>query len=269
MHNKRFDTPNGTIEYWTNRFDVPSETSLVFLPGLTADHRLFEKQVSYFKESYACLVWDAPSHGKSRPFQLNWTMDNLARYLETILSEEEIKRPIIIGQSLGGYIAQAYMDLFPGKTAGFVSIDSCPLRREYYSNWEIAALKHTHAIFTSIPWKLMVRWVANRCATSDYGRELMREMIDDYDKREYVDLAAHGYWALAKAVETSRPYTIHCPTLILCGTQDKAGSARRYNKEWGKRTGMSINWIEGAGHNSNTDRPDEINKLIEAFILDI
>lgn len=39
---------------------------LVFLPGLTADHRLFEKQVEHFIDKAPLFVWDPPSHGESR-----------------------------------------------------------------------------------------------------------------------------------------------------------------------------------------------------------
>ena len=37
-------------------------TTLVFLAGLTADHRLFDKQVAYFDGKYNIIVWDAPAH---------------------------------------------------------------------------------------------------------------------------------------------------------------------------------------------------------------
>ncbi len=48
--------------------------------------------------------------------------------------------------------------------------------------------------------------------------------------------------------------------------RDHAGSCIRYNKAWHKKTGIPIEWIKGAGHNSNTDRPEQINRLIEAFL---
>ena len=32
----------------------------MFLPGLTADHRLFEKQIEYFEPGRNVLAWDAP-----------------------------------------------------------------------------------------------------------------------------------------------------------------------------------------------------------------
>ena len=74
---------------------------------------------------------------------------------------------------------------------------------------------------------------------------------------------------LAKAVEEKRSYDIPCPALLICGTKDHAGSCIRYNKAWHKKTGIPIKWIEGAGHNSNTDRPEEINKIIERFIASL
>ena len=110
---------------------------LVFLPGLSADHRLFEKQMEYFSKYRNCLVWDPPAHGESRPFDLDFTMDSLAGYLHRILQKEEIKECVLIGQSFGGYVAQAFISLFKGIAIGFVSIDSAPLDRRYYSKAEL------------------------------------------------------------------------------------------------------------------------------------
>ena len=36
-------------------------------------------------------------------------------WLDKILAKEEIYNPIIIGQSMGGYLAQMYMELYPDK----------------------------------------------------------------------------------------------------------------------------------------------------------
>ena len=71
---------------------------------------------------------------------------------------------------------------------------------------------------------------------------------------------------LAEAVEADLPYEIKCPAMLICGTKDHAGSCIRYNKAWHKQTGIPLHWIEGAGHNSNTDKPEEINQLIDEFL---
>ena len=58
-------------------------------------------------------------------------------------------------------------------------------------------------------------------------------------------------------------YEIKCPALLICGEQDHAGSGVRYNKAWHKNTGIPPEWIKDAGHNSNTARPETVNRLIE------
>lgn len=266
---KQFRTDRGSIAYWVSERPAPEHPWLVFLPGLTADHRLFDRQAQYFAGRANVLVWDAPSHGASRPFPLDWSLDDTARWLKGILEAEGIDRPILVGQSMGGYTAQAFLDLFPGTAAGFVSVDSCPLKRMYYQGWELWSLKHTKTMFELFPWKTLVNLGSKNNATSPYGQKLMNTMMLDYTKGEYCELSAHGFRVLAEAVEADRPYRIDCPVLIVCGEMDKAGSAKRYNREWEAREGYPIHWIEGAGHNSNTDRPDEFNTAIEAFLTHI
>ena len=38
-------------------------------------------------------------------------------------------------------------------------------------------------------------------------------------------------------------------------------------RAWEKRLGNPVHWIEGAGHNSNCDKPDAVNALIEQYVL--
>lgn len=67
-------------------------------------------------------------------------------------------------------------------------------------------------------------------------------------------------------IEADLPYDIACPCLLLCGEKDKAGDTRKFNRKWSAGEGLPIEWIPGAGHNSNTDQPEMVNQLISAFI---
>jgi len=128
-------------------------------------------------------------------------------------------------------------------------------------------LKHTEGIYRAYPWNALVKAGAKGCAETPYGIGLMESMMRVYDDdpEGYVKLVSTGYKMLAEAAEADRPYAFRCPVLLICGTQDKAGSAKAYNKKWHKATGYPIHWVENAGHNSNTDQPEEINALIEGF----
>lgn len=267
MMEKVYHTDHGPIHYW---LDVPecSHLTLVFLPGLTADHRLFDKQIECFRGRYNVFTWDAPGHAASWPFRLDFSLLDKARWLETILKSEDIQRPVIIGQSMGGYVGQAYAQLYPERLAGFVSIDSAPLQRKYITRPELWMLRKTETMYYWYPWKALLRSGSNGVATSEYGRKLMRDMmmVYDGDKKRYSRLAGHGFRILADAMEADLPYEIKCPAMLICGKQDHAGSCIRYNKAWHRNTGIPLKWIDGAGHNSNTDKPDTVNALIEEFI---
>ncbi|MBQ6491910.1 MAG: alpha/beta hydrolase [Atopobiaceae bacterium] len=266
MDDRAFPTGSGTVRYWVDASAGKDAPWLVFLPGLTADHTLFDAQMDHFSGRASCLVWDAPAHGMSRPYPLDFTMDDYARILHGILQAEGAEHPVLVGQSLGGYVAQAYLDLFPGQVAGFVSIDSAPLKRRYYPTWEVKALRHTKGMYQAIPWALLKPWGAWGAATTKRGRANMRSFMDSYGKREYVELAAHGYRMLADAIEAGRAYDIDCPALLLCGEHDHAGDVKPFNRKWAAGEGLPLVWVPGAGHNANVDNPAFVNEQIERFV---
>ncbi len=261
-----FHTDSGTVVYWVGPSAGADAPWLVLLPGLTADHTLFDAQMDRFSGEANCLVWDAPAHGKSRPYPLDFSMDGYARILHAILEAEDIKRPVLVGQSLGGYVSQAFIDLYPGEASGFTSIDSAPLKRKYYPTWEVKVLRHTKVMYQSIPWALLKRWGAWGTAATARGKANMRSFMEGYTKREYVGLAAYGYKMLADAIESERAYDIDCPALLLCGDKDRAGDVKAYNRAWTAGEGIPLVWVPGAGHNSNVDNPDFVNAQIARFL---
>ena len=271
MVEKTYSTSCGIIHYWVAEKNNKNHEALVFLPGLTADHRLFDKQIAYFEGKENIFVWDAPGHAASWPFTLDFTLMDKAGWLNEILEAEGIIKPIIIGQSMGGYVGQAYAEQFPEKLKGFISIDSAPLQRQYVTGIEIWLLKRMEPVYRHYPWKSLLKAGANGVATSAYGRALMHDimMVYDGDQERYAKLAGHGYRMLADAMEADLPYKIECPALLICGEKDQAGSCIRYNKAWHKNTGIRLEWIPGAGHNSNTDAPEKVNQLIEELVSQV
>ena len=271
MVEKTFSTARGVIHYWITEKTDQGRKTLVFLPGLTADHQLFEKQIAYFEGKVNVLVWDAPGHAASWPFELDFTLADKAKWLDEILTAEGVHSPVIVGQSMGGYVGQAYAELFPEKLKGFVSIDSAPLQRKYMTGIEIWLLKRMEPVYRYYPWKWLLRSGSRGVATSEYGRALMRDMMMTYDgdQARYARLCGHGFRILGEAVEADLPYRLECPALLLCGEKDHAGSCIRYNKAWHRETGIRLEWIKGAGHNSNTDSPDTVNQWIEGFLARI
>lgn len=268
MQKHVFSTGRGPIVYWTDPCPG-SQITLVFLPGLTADHTLFQPQLEAFRGRYSLLTWDAPGHGASRPFPLDFSLEEQAAWLHAILLRESIRSFCLIGQSMGGYTAQVFLARYPGEARGFIAIDSAPIQRRYTTAAELWMLRHCEGLFRLYPWSVLRACVARGCACTEAGQAFMHRMMDGYPKEYYCALTGHGYRILAQTMAHDLPEPLRCPTLLLCGRKDRAGLVKRYNRAWAKKTGLPLVWLPGAGHNSPLDCPQAVQALIEGFLNEL
>ena len=70
----------------------------------------------------------------------------------------------------------------------------------------------------------------------------------------------------AVILESHRNWVDNSPVKSL---QVSAEYLKKHNKAWHQKSKIPLKWIEGAGHNSNTDKPELINSLIEEFAAGI
>lgn len=264
-----FPTDLGVIQYQVSKVSSAHAPWLVFLPGLTADSTLFKYQLEAFLGRANLLVWDAPAHGQSRPFPLSFSLADLATWLQQIFLSEGVTQPILIGQSMGGYLSQVFMQKFPGVVRAFVSIDSAPILRSFYSDRGLWLLKHSSSFLSPMPWSVLQAATVRGCATTPLGRENMALILKQYAAREYVQLAAFGYRIIAQAIEQASLEELPVPTLLICGTKDRAGEIRKLNQRWSLVSGLPIVWVKGAGHNSNVDNPTAVNQAITEFLMSL
>lgn len=264
MTEKTYRTPGGTIHYWVNPL-LPGRPALVLLPGLTSDHRLFEAQIAAFAGQYNLVAWDAPGHGRSRPFRLDFTMAQKAAWLHEILQREGVRRPVLVGQSIGGYVAQCYLQHYPGQAGGFVAIDSQPIGRRYMTNFEFWLLNHMAAVYSLIPWRVLRTSAWRSVGVTPYARQNMRRMVVQYTRDEFCALMKHGFALMAGAVGADLPVP-PCPTLLLCGEDDQTGSVRRVNPVWAETERLPLIWVPRAAHNANDDNPKAVNREIAQFV---
>lgn len=258
---------SGQIHYWLSQNVNPHLPWLVWLPGLTADHRLFLPQLEYFQTQANLFVWDPPAHGKSKPYDLTeFTVDGLSRRLHEILQISGIEKPILAGLSYGGYVAQGYLQNYPQTVSGVIFIDSAPLQKQYFKCWELWTLANMTTLLKLMPWRLLVKSGVDSAAVTPAGRKLMLAWMEEAEPKAYIALSGQGYRALGAAIRQNLPYEINVPALIICGESDKAGSAKPLNGKWAAAEKLPIVWIPDAGHLSTIDNPNAVNAAIRAFL---
>ena len=102
MKHKTIKGVGGEVHYWISETTDATKEVIVFTHGLTADHTMYKKQIEYFKKEYTVLVWDVPMHGLSTPYK-NFSYENTAMDLNSILRQECIEKVSLVGMSMGGY----------------------------------------------------------------------------------------------------------------------------------------------------------------------
>ena len=260
MMEKSVSSERGRTVYRGEKTHSP--LTLVFLSGLTANHHLFDRQVEAFSGQYSLLVWDAPAHGKSRPYR-DFTYPHAAAELNSILDAEGIRRAVLIGQSAGGFVAQSFYKDHADRVAGIFAIGTCPYPPSYYSRSDLFWLRQTRWMFRLYPNGILQRAMAGMCASTPRARENMLHMLADYSRDELCTLMYMGF---AGFIPEICDMNIQCPLWLLVGEHDHTGKVMAYNKLWHEREGFPLHIIRGAAHNANDDQPQRVNALLGAFL---
>lgn len=91
---------------------------VVLIHGFGEDSRIWEKQASVLAEQFQLIIPDLPGTGLS-PFREPVSMESMADGIAEILDHEKIKKAVVIGHSMGGYITLAFAEKHPEKLRGF------------------------------------------------------------------------------------------------------------------------------------------------------
>ncbi|WP_242852556.1 alpha/beta fold hydrolase [Acetobacterium bakii] len=259
---KTIASPQGIVHYWIDRHSDPRSKCLVFTHGLTADHRIFGRQVPYFKEDYTVITWDVPLHGLSRPYT-DFSFNNAARDLNEILIQEGIHEVVLIGQSLGGYVCQQFAVDFPEKAIAFVGVDTTPFGLSYYSRSDRFWLRQVEWMSRCYPHHTLVKAIAKGCTRTPEAYANMITMLAPYSKAELCRLMGIAYSGFLKE---NKETDFHFPVLLILGEFDNFGKVSQYNQEWVKKTGYPLQIIPAAAHNSNEDNPEFFNARMDEFL---
>ena len=264
MEEQILQTNKGKVIYWRSELWDAGKDTIFFLHGLTADHSMFDEQITVFTKDYNILTWDTPAHGKSRPFA-TFDFGDTSDYIKSILDQHSVDKVILVGQSLGGFLAQSFIKRYPDGVKCFVSIDSTPYGFGYYSRFDIWILKQVEWMAHLYPFQWMKKAMSKQVSTTQKSYEKMMQMLSPYNKSELCHLMGLGY---AGFLDDNCELRIPCPVLLILGEKDRTGKVVQYNKAWAQQTGYPLKIIKGAAHNVNVDMPEKVNACIRDFLAE-
>lgn len=106
--------------------DRGSGTTVVLLHGYLESSEIWNGFGEKLSKRYRVISVDIPGHGLSDTFGTTHTMEFLSNALKELLDDLGIEKVFLCGHSLGGYVALAFLDIFPDSLLGYCLFHSQP-----------------------------------------------------------------------------------------------------------------------------------------------
>ena len=253
---------NCRIFYWYRAGDN-KDKYVILLHGAGCDHIMFEKNIGIFDSSYNIIIWDARGHGlskmdKSLQFVFKDMFDDCLKLFEI----HKIKQAVIIGQSMGGNLAQEIAYHHPEKVNKLVLID-CTINTNKLTKTEKIAMKMSRFIFNCYPWKLLISQSANACGNTEYVKKYVKQCFERIKKKQFVEIMM----SLFDCLHEDEEYRFKLPVLLICGVDDKSGNIKKTMEAHSKiDSNCTLFIVKNAGHNSNQDNPNDVNNIMLGYL---
>lgn len=229
--------------------------NILLLPGLLNDASLFTDQVAALSPLGVVEVGDLTTAG---------TIPEMAA---SVLKAASAERFVLLGLSLGGYVAFEIMRQAPERVAGLVLMDTTarPDTDEATAKRE-ALIKLAATDLDAVTEQLLPRLSHPERMNLPSVRGVVQSMATSLGKEVFVrqQRAIMGR-------PDSRPTlaTITCPTLVICGRDDLITPPELATEMADGIRHASLSIIEHCGHLATLDQPEEVNRLLVDWINDI
>jgi len=97
---------------------------IVLLHGFLESGEIWKNFARRLSDSFQVITIDLPGHGNSEQTGPVQSMDDMAEAVRRVLKTLEIKSCLVVGHSMGGYVALAFAEKYPRLLKGFVLFHS-------------------------------------------------------------------------------------------------------------------------------------------------
>lgn len=109
LHSLHIESANLTCTYLLS--GNLQNACVVLIHGFCETHLIWQPIVNSLSDNYCIIAPNMPGFGGSELLQ-NWTMETAAQIIFEILQTHSINKAIIVGHSMGGYIALAFAEKY-------------------------------------------------------------------------------------------------------------------------------------------------------------
>ena len=253
------------VEYRDEGTGLP----VIFLHAFPLNQTMWDDQVAALRNHCRAITLDLRGFGRSDAPQGPYRMDEMAADVRALMAVLNLEKAVLVGLSMGGYIALALYRNYPEILRALVladtraSGDTNEARERRLKSAERAELDGSKAIARDmVPLLLGRSTLENRPSVV----QRVQAMIESNTPQ--------GIAGAQRGMAERRDSTyilagMDFPVLIVVGSEDTLTPVAEAEGLRNGIAGARFCVIKGAGHLSNMEQPEEFNKTLLGFISSV
>lgn len=246
-----------------NYTDQGKGTAVVLLHGFLENQSMWKAFVPELVKKHRIITIDLLGHGETECLGYVHTMEDQADMVHHVLHELKIRKAVLIGHSMGGYVALAFAELYPDNVKGIVLQNSTSRadsdERKANRDRAIVAVKQNYSAFIRMS-------IAN--LFSEDNRERLADIIEEV-KLEALKTPLQGIVASLEGmkIRKDREVILHFapyPIQLILGKKDPVLNYNE-NLEQIEGTQVQLTTFED-GHMSHFENQVELLAVLSGFL---
>jgi pimeloyl-ACP methyl ester carboxylesterase len=236
-------------------------TALVFVHCWGCDREFWREQMDAFEDDYRVVSLDLGGHGGSGTNRTEWTLASLARDVQAVVEDLNLRRVVLVGHSMGGPVAVLAAARMPNRVLGIVGVETLhnveltlsreeadEMAKEFTANFRTSMAQAVEAVFPYSTNQTARTWVITRSQDANPvpAIALLRD-FPNLDLREAL-----------RAVKV--------PIRCINAAPRRPGSARTEVAINRKYANYDAVLMRGVGHYPHLERPAEFNEHLRAIL---
>lgn len=215
---------------------------LILLHGYPLDHHLWDEVAPLLEDTFDLILPDLRGFGESSTVDSFYAMEDFAADIGSLLDHLGIKKAALAGHSMGGYVALAFVKLFPERVRGLGLVSSQVLadsseRKE--TRYKSAAEVAEHGIGS------VIESMAPKFTADEKLQAFARAAMERQQPAAYIGALK----AMASRVDSTLLLSsFHFPMVLIHGDADQLIPIDRAREVKAALPKAHLVEISGAGH---------------------
>lgn len=239
---------------------------LVLIHGFLGSHEVWSEFVKKLSKKFRVITVDLPGHGQTPSIGYYHSMELLAQSVKAVLDKVGVRRYIITGHSMGGYVALTFAELYPENVSGI-----CLFNSTSYADSEEKKKERDKVI--RLVKKEHKHYVAE-VVTSLFAEENLVKIPNEVEKVKKIAVKI-SQQSIINSLEgmkerKSRDLILkfaEFPILFIIGKKDGVINFETMYPQMALCKYPSVLMLENSGHMSFYEAPKETLKELELFAI--